>query len=163
MNLFCECKNLLSIMTYNINNVNRIDNVEDFIKIINVEKLYPLIYPTFNKKVLQDYIKSNNLESNIISIYDEYQNSNLYYLNCSNCDSKYLLKTGIINSKNINYKERKIVLNDIKSIVNDKTLFRTKNFICNTTNCKGDVATLYRPYTDSKEFIYICNTCFKYN
>lgn len=135
---------------------------------------------TFDKESLLNYISKNSAlrssSANIISIFNNKKNQskhNKFMFKCKNCSNEYQLnpKQTILSLKLKKNKTNLVMQNltdNVKDlIINDKTYFRTKNFICPNNTCESSnkehaidkEAIIFRPNPNTYLTCYLCTTC----
>jgi len=174
-----KCNYLLDIVKSSTTkakiNLNTPD--EYYKKILSLKKnneLVELININFGRDELINYLnKKKNIKNQDIYIkyFDELKLENKFVFKCKNCKIEYqILNKQIITSLRIK-KTNKIIdnwsytENQKKYLLNDPTLFRTKNYICPNDKCISNTdlsvkeAIIFRP--DPKNYItnYICTNC----
>lgn len=173
---FCPKCNFLLDITKNIQNQNnkQINSIEEFIErslnndLSNINKL---------KFSINDLVKDNNFkklgndqQKILKNKYNLYCKNNSFvnaYFFCDNCNFNTKLEPGTIifkTSTSDNFEEDNDIL---VSRVLDKTLPRTKDFICPNQKCetnknfndKNREAVFYRPESNNFNLKYVCCVC----
>lgn len=166
---FCDkCSSILDI-TKIINNpyINKINSPKEFIENIINDDIYGVNEIEFNEKSLLNNSNFNNLnidnKNDIINIFHYLKSSNISYFICYNCNNhKPLFPNTIIFKSSINNNNLK---NNNKIKLKDKTLPRTKDYICPNTSCNSHnnnlqkEAIFYRPIINQYLLHYICCVC----
>lgn len=174
---FCpKCNSLLNITKTITNPMNlKINSLEELIKIVENNNLYGVIELNFvdkdlkNNKILKKL--DDEIINKILNIYNQlkvYKNIPTYFI-CNHCNyHKPIIAGTIMYEKSLSdrYRNNNDLL--IESLVNDKTLPRTKDFICPNIECfynkniNIDVnkeAIFFRPFNDNYDTHYICLKC----
>ena len=172
---FCPKCNFILDITKRISSdsKNEIASVDEFITRSLDNELDSLVKLKFSKSDLTKSSSYKDLsdenKETIMSKYNTYTNDKFTsaYFICNNCNYNTKLTPGTIifnTSVSNNVVEDEVVL---KSRVLDKTLPRTKDFICPNKSCgtnknfgsKDREAVFYRPDQNSYNLIYVCCTC----
>ena len=172
---FCPKCNFLLDITKKVagQDINEISSVDVFIERSLNNDLSNIIKIKFNNNDLiknKKFKKLSKEEQQIITNkYDIYTKDNIVnaYFYCDNCNYNTKLEAGAIIFKTSTTNSLEEEENVLVSRILDKTLPRTKDFICPNQKCetnkklnsKDREAVFYRPTSNSYNLKYVCCTC----
>ena len=135
-------------------NFNLLFNEKDLVK----GKDYKKLDSEKKKQVLDEYKKI---------IKEKYSKKSNIQLNCNKCGHKQPLKSGTVLFKGSSENNFNEDLSIVSLRANDKTLPRTKDYVCPNKNCETHKksklvekeAIFYRPIRNSYAIKYMCLSC----
>ena len=168
---FCpKCNFSLNIIN-NISNpfITNIENVDDFLDLIESNNMEGVIKINFSKKELlsNKKFKSKSKEDSkeLLKLYDNLSldsSKNAFFI-CNNCNYHTTLNSGTIIFRTILNEDQVDDKTLVKKRTIDSTLPRTKDFICPNKSCKvsnkDKEAIFYRPFKNSYNLKYVCCNC----
>jgi acetone carboxylase gamma subunit len=172
---FCPKCNFLLDITKKVpgQNINEISSVDEFIqKSLNndLDNIVKIKFSSNDLSKSNTYKKLSIEEQELVNNkYDIYTKDNIVnaYFYCDNCNYNTKLEAGTIIFKTSTTENAEEDNSVLLSRVLDKTLPRTKDFICPNTKCdtnkklnsKDREAVFYRPNSNSYNLKYVCCTC----
>ena len=172
---FCPKCNFLLDITKKVagQNINEINSIDEFIERSLNNDLDNVLKLKFNNADLlknSNFKKLSSEEQQIVrNKYDIYTKDNIVnaYFYCDNCNYTTKLEGGTIIFKTSTTTDLEEDANVLVSRILDKTLPRTKDFICPNQKCetnkklnsKDREAVFYRPNSNSYSLKYVCCSC----
>ena len=172
---FCpKCNFSLNIIN-NISNpfITNIENVDDFLDLVESNNMEGVIKINFSKKDMlsNKNFKNKNKEDSkeLLKLYDNLSldsSKNAFFI-CNNCNYHTTLNSGTIIFRTILNEDQVDDKTLVKKRTIDSTLPRTKDFICPNQKCetnknfndKNREAVFYRPESNNYKIKYVCCVC----
>jgi hypothetical protein len=168
---FCpQCKYMFDVKKGTVDvDKTPIESIIDLFKIIKTKEDLNKYKATFNYNELKDNLKYNKLseeeKNNIENLFKNQSSGAIFY--CTNCAYQENI-TKSIKLYEVNFKDtdQNITnIDDLKLLIHDPTLPRTKDYMCKNINCithkdLENKEAIYFKEKTSYKLNYVCTQCY---